>query len=57
MLGIFGKKGPQGKPAHRRGGRPKPKRLTTGAVKKWQPPAEEPPQPYAPAAKAGDPES
>ena len=56
MFGIFGKKRPQGKPSYRRGGYPKPKRLT-GAVKKWQPPVPESPKPDTPAAKTGDPES
>lgn len=56
MFRLFGKKGPQGKPAHRRGGRPKPKRLTPGAVKKWQPPVKEPLEPDTLTVKAGHPE-
>ena len=56
MLGIFGKKGPQGKPSYKRGGYSKPTRLP-GSYKEWQPPVKEPPKPYAPAAKTGDPES
>ena len=56
MLGIFGKKNPQGKPWLERGGYPKPTKLP-GSYKEWQPPVKPPPEPYAPAAKAGDPES
>ena len=56
MLGIFGKKGPQGKPSYKRGGYSKPKRLP-GVAKKWRPPVQESPQPYTPAARTGDPES
>ena len=56
MLGIFGKKRPQGKPWLERGGYPKPTKLP-GSYKDWQPPVKEPPEPYAPAAKTGDPES
>ena len=56
MLGIFGKKKPQSKPWLEKGGYPKPTKLP-GAANKWRPPVPESPQPYAPAAKTGDPES
>ena len=56
MLRLFGKKRPQGKPWYERGGRPKPTRLP-GSYKEWQPPVQDPPEPYAPAVKTGDPES
>lgn len=41
LFGIFGKKKSSGRPSHRRGGYPKPKRLP-GVAKKWQPPVKEP---------------
>ena len=56
MFGIFGKKKSKGKPWYERGGRPKPTRLP-GSYKDWQPPVQESPEPYAPAARTGDPES
>ena len=56
MFGIFGKKGPQGKPSYKRGGYSKPRRLP-GSYKACPPSVEEPPKPEAPAAKTGDPES
>lgn len=53
LFGIFGKKKSSGRPSHRRGGYPKPKRLP-GVAKKWQPPAKETAKQDTPAAQTGN---